>query len=447
MHQPEIGYAKSGDVHVAYRVLGEGPMDLVIVPGFVSHLEIMWENPGIRRFGERLGRIARVIVFDKRGTGMSDPVEGVPTLEDRMDDVRAVMDAAGCERAALMGFSEGAPMSILFAATYPERTIALALCGGMARSTWAPDYPWASPREALLESAAEFMAPYWGTGENAEIFAPSIAGDPGVREWWGRLQRISVSPAMMFKLVDMFLDIDVRDVLPLVQAPTLVLHRHGDRVVNVGAGRWLAEHIKGARFVELPGIDHVAWSGDVDAIVGEVEEFLTGTRGPSPEERERVLATVMFTDLVASTERAAALGDRRWRDLLESYYRVVRRQLERFRGREVKTIGDGFLACFDGPARAIRSAEQIVSEVRDVGLEVRAGLHTGECELIGDDVGGIAVHIGARVASLAAPGHVLVSSTVKDLVAGSGIEFADAGSHILKGVPGEWRLFTVTSTP
>jgi class 3 adenylate cyclase len=319
--------------------------------------------------------------------------------------------------------------------------VALILAGGMARATWAPDYPWATPRDALLESAAEFMAPAWGTDETMDIFMPSLAGDPSMRAWWARLQRNAVSPSMIGQLTAMFLDIDVRPVLPLVQAPTLVLHRRGDRVVSVEAGRWLASQIAGARFVELRGSDHAVWAGDVDTFLGEVEQFLTGGRGPGADELDRILATVMFTDVVGSTERAAALGDRRWRDVLEGYYATVRRHLERFRGREVKTIGDGVLACFDGPARAIRAAQSIAAGVRDAGLEVRTGLHTGECEVMGDDVGGIAVHIGARVAALAAPGQVLVSSTVKDLVAGSGIAFDDAGTHSLKGVPGEWRLF------
>ena len=336
-------------------------------------------------------------------------------------------------------------MCMLFAATYPERTAGLVLVGAMARSTWAPDYPWASTREALLEAAAEFTAPAWGTGENVEIFAPSVAEDPAEREWWGRMERNAASPANMAKLFMMFLETDVRDALPLIQAPTLVLHRRGDRVVNVRAGRFLAEQIKGARCVEFAGNDHVPWVGDVDSLIGEVEEFVTGARGAPMGEFDRVLATVMFVDVVGSTERAAALGDKRWRGLLESYYTAVRRELQRFRGREIKTIGDGFLATFDGPARAIRSAQAMVAGVKDLGLEIRTGLHTGECELMGDDVGGIAVHIGSRIASAAAPGEVLVSSTVKDLVAGSGIEFVDHGAHTLKGVPGEWRLFAATA--
>jgi class 3 adenylate cyclase/alpha-beta hydrolase superfamily lysophospholipase len=439
--KPEVKYARNGDVHIAYETFGEGPIDVVIVPGFVSHLDVGWENPGYRKFADGLGRFARVIAFDKRGTGMSDPVEGVPTLEQRMDDVRIVMDAAGSEKAALAGFSEGAPMCVLFGATYPERTRALVLCGGMARSTWAPDYPWASTPQALEESTTEFLLPAWGSGENLEPFAPSVADDPGLREWWGKMERVGASPGMMLKLYQMFLEIDVREVLPMVQVPTLVLHHTGDRVVNVNAGRYLGEHIPGAKYVELPGRDHAAWAGDVDGLLGEIEEFLTGARAAPPDDTDRVLATVLFTDVVGSTVRAVEMGDKAWRDLLERHHAVVRGELAKHRGREVKTMGDGFLATFDGPARGVRAAQAIVAGVRNIGLEVRSGLHTGECEMLGEDVGGIAVHIGARIAARADAGEVLVSSTVKDLVAGSGIEFDDRGSHELKGVPGEWHLF------
>jgi pimeloyl-ACP methyl ester carboxylesterase len=440
--RPQVRHAKSGDLHVAYVVFGEAALDVVVVPGFISHLEVMWDNPGIVRLSERLMKFARVITFDKRGTGMSDPVAEAPTLEHRMDDLRAVMDAAGSERAVLIGVSEGAPLSILFAAAYPQRTAALVLIGGLARSTWAPDYPWATPKDAILEAAAEFTAPTWGTGANAEVFAPSLAADPAMVDWWGRMERLAASPGMMTQLFMMFLDIDVRAVLPLVQAPTLVLHRTGDRVVNVHAGRYLAEHIPGARFVGLPGRDHAPWAGDVDALAGEVEEFITGTRSVAPEELERVLSTVLFTDVVGSTERAADLGDRRWRELLERHYAAVRAELTRYRGREVKTVGDGVLATFDGPARAVRAAQAIITASRGIGLEIRAGVHTGECEILGDDIGGIAVHTGARIAALAGPGDVLVSSTVKDLVAGSGITFAERGVHELRGIPGEWHLYT-----
>ncbi len=369
----------------------------------------------------------------------------MPTLEQRIDDVRAVMDAAGSERAALLGISEGGPMSVLFAATHPERASALVLYGAMARTTEAPDYPWASPAEALRESAAEFIAPYWGQEAEGmvELFAPSLSGDPRVVEAFARQERSAASPSMVQQIFEMFLDIDVRAILPTIAVPTLVLHRHGDRVVNRRAGRALAEQIPDARFAELPGIDHLPWAGDADAVLGEIEEFLTGAR--STPEPDRVLATVMFTDIVGSTERAAELGDARWRDLLAAHQAAVRRELTRFRGREVKTLGDGCLATFDGPARAIRCGREVVAGARSLGLAVRAGLHSGEVEVIGDDVGGIAVHIAARVGALAAGDEVLVSSTVKDLVAGSGIQFEDRGTKELKGIPDEWRLFAAVA--
>jgi pimeloyl-ACP methyl ester carboxylesterase len=438
---PLIQYAKSGEVNIAYLAVGEGPIDVVIVPGYVSHLEIGFENPAIRKMSERLVNFARLIIFDKRGTGMSDPVDAAPTLEERMDDVRAVMDAAGSERAALIGVSEGGPMAILFAATYPQRTQALVLYGAMARSTWAPDYPWATPKEALIEAAQELMGPDFGSGNSVEVFAPSQADNPKAREWQARMERFAATPAMRTQLLRMSLDIDVRPALSLISAPTLVLHRRGDRVVNVNAGRYLAEHIVGAKLVELEGRDHLIWYGGTDEVIGEVEQFLTGSRS-EPGEVDRMLATVMFVDVVGSTERAAAMGDRPWAKLLESFYAVVRRQLVESRGLEVKTMGDGFLATFDGPARAIHAGQAVVDGVRELGLEVRVGLHAGEVQLMDNDIGGLAVHIGARIGSAAAAGEVLVSSSVMDLVAGSGITFRDRGEHTLKGVPGEWRLFT-----
>jgi pimeloyl-ACP methyl ester carboxylesterase len=424
-------------------VVGEGPIDLVLVPGFATHIELQWEMPPLARFLERLGSFSRLLLFDKRGTGLSDPVTEVPTLERRIDDVRAVMDAAGSERAALFGISEGGPMSILFAATHPERVSALVLHGAMGRTTEAPDYPWGVPADALRESAAEFIAPYWGQDPEGimELFAPSFVGDPRAAELTARLERMSASPSMVQQIFEMFLDIDVRSVLPSIHVPTLVIHRHGDRVVNWRAGRELADQIPGARYVEVPGIDHLPWAGDAEAVLGETEEFLTGAR--TAAEPDRILATVMFTDIVGSTERAAELGDARWRELLAEEEEAVRRELERFGGREVKRMGDGCLATFDGPARAIRCGKEITEAVRSVGLDVRVGLHCGEVEVMGEDVGGIAVHIAARVGSLAGADEVLVTSTVKDLVAGSGIEFADRGAQQLKGVPDEWRLFAV----
>jgi class 3 adenylate cyclase/dienelactone hydrolase len=438
-----IQYATSGDVNVAYLAIGEGPLDVVIVPGYVSHLEIGFENPAIRKMTERLVKFARLIVFDKRGTGMSDPVDTAPTLEQRMDDVRAVMDAAGSERAAVIGVSEGGPMAILFAATYPQRTQALVLYGAMARSTWAPDYPWATPKEALIEAAQELMAPDFGSGNSVEVFAPSQADNPKAREWMARMERFAATPAMRAQLLKMSIDIDVRPALSLISAPTLVLHRKGDRVVNINSGRYLAEHIEGAKLVELEGRDHLIWYGGTDEVIGEIEQFLTGSRSGPVQDADRMLATVMFVDVVGSTQRAAEMGDRPWAQLLESFYAVVRRQLSESRGREVKTMGDGFLATFDGPARAVQAGQAVVEAVRQLGLEVRVGLHAGEVQLMDDDIGGLAVHIGARIGSSASAGEVLVSSSVVDLVAGSGITFIDRGEHTLKGVPGEWHLFAV----
>ena len=445
MPAPRTRYAQSGDVSIAYQVLGDGPIDLVLVLGFATHLELQWELAPFQRFCERLASFSRLIVFDKRGTGLSDPVAGAPTLEERIDDVRAVMDAAGSERAALFGISEGGPMSALFAAIHPGRTSARVLHGAMARTTEAPDYPWAAPADALREASAEFIAPFWGRDAEGilTLFGPSIAEDPQAQDVISRLERNAASPAMVRRIFEMFLDIDVRDVLPTIRVPTLVLHRRQDRVVNWRAGRYLASQIPGARYVELEGIDHIPWIGDTDAVLGEIEEHLTGSRtAPEPD---RVLATVMFTDIVGSTERAAELGDERWRAVLAAHQAATRRELDRFRGREVKNLGDGCLATFDGPARAIRCGRAIAEAARADGLEVRVGLHAGEVELLGDDVGGIAVHIAARVGALAGAGEVLVSGTVKDLVAGSGIAFEDRGTRALKGVPDEWRLFAAAA--
>jgi class 3 adenylate cyclase len=442
MDRPETRYARSGDVHVAYQVFGEGDLDVVLVNGFITHVELMWEHEPAARCLEAMASFARVMTFDRRGSGLSDPVASAPTLEERMDDVRAVMDAAGSERAALVGVSEGVPMSILFAATYPHRVQALACLGGMARSTYAPDYPWAIPVDALREAGAELVAPFWGQGAMIEVAAPSQADDPHNQAFYGRLERASASPGMLVSLFEMFLDIDVRDVVPAVHVPTLLLHATHDRLVNVRHARWLAEHLPNARLVELPGIDHALWYENVDRVMGEVYEFLTGARyTPEPE---RILATVLFTDIVDSTRTAAELGDSRWRGVLEGHQRAVRDALGRFDGREIKSTGDGFLATFDGPARGIRCARAILESSEALGVRVRAGLHSGECEVMGDDIGGIAVHIAARVSALAGPGEVLVSRTVKDLVAGSGIQFVDRGAHTLKGVPDTWQLLAVT---
>jgi len=440
MNRPETKYARCGKLHIAYQVVGDGPIDLVFVPGFVSHLEEAWETPAWERFFTRISEFTRLIVFDKPGTGLSDPVPGAQPLDERMDNVRAVMDAAGVERAALFGLSEGGPMSILFAATYPDRVTHLVLTGTTSRFLVDDGYPHGIPDEWLAHMI-ERIESGWGEGALLSLFAPSIADDPRARQWWGKFQRRAASPGMARALMEMLAEIDVRAVLPTIHVPTLIIHRTDERAVPIGAARYLAEHIAGARLVEQPGADHFPWLGEADAFVDEVELFLTGER--QSREIDRVLATVLFTDIVGSTEHASRLGDRGWRDLLQEHNAVVRSEIARMRGREVGTAGDGFLATFDGPARAIRCACAIQEAVKPLGITVRAGLHTGECEMIGEDVGGIAVHIGARVAGLAEPGEVLVSSTVKDLVAGSGLGFADRGVHALKGVPGEWRLYSV----
>ena len=439
---PKTRYAKSGDVHIAYQVVGEGPLDLVYVPGFVSHLEFEWEGPLSARFFQRLASFSRLIRFDKRGTGLSDRPPGVPTLEQRMDDVRAVMDAAGSQKAALFGVSEGGPMSLLFSATYPERTSALVLYGSYARRAWASDHPFGIT-EADMERALEDLERNWGGSAGIETRAPSMAHDEHFGRWRANWMRLAASPGAAVAILRMNMEIDVRHILPVIRVPTLIVHRTGDRLTRVEQARYVAERIPGARLVELPGIDHTPYV-DGDPILDEVEEFLTGVRHVA--EPNRVLATVLFTDIVGSTERAAVLGDQRWRELLTSHHALVRKELARFRGREIDTAGDGFLATFDGPARAIRCASAIRDDVKPLGIEIRAGLHTGECEVMGDKLGGIAVHIGARIASLAKSGEVLVSSTVKDLVAGSGLEFEDRGTHSLKGIPGEWRLFAVRRT-
>jgi pimeloyl-ACP methyl ester carboxylesterase len=436
---PETQYTKSGDVHIAYQVLGSGPLDVVFVPGFVSHLEHQWDSPRWAHMMHRLASFSRLIMFDKPGTGLSDRFAAIPTLEQRMDDVRAVMDAVGSERAAFIGVSEGGPMSILFAATYPHRTSALILYGTYARRMWAPDHPWGRTDDEM-RTILERVDRDWGRDVHLELWAPSVARNEEARRAITTYWRRAASPGAALTVMRLTTEIDVRHVLPVIRVPTLVVHRTGDRVTRIEQARYLAERIAGAKLVELPGDDHLPAVGDGDAIIDEIEEFLTGIR---PADADRVLATILFTDIVGSTERAIALGDRRWRELLGQYYGVARRELTRFRGREIDTAGDGLFAAFDGPARAIRCACRIRDEVRPLGLEVRSGLHAGECEVVGDKISGIAVHIGARVASVAAPGEVFVSSTVKDLVAGSGIGFRDRGSHVLKGLPGEWPLFVV----
>ncbi len=437
---PVTRYAHSGDVSIAYQVVGDAPRDLVLVLGWVSNIEVMWEEPMLSRFVTRLASFARVILFDKRGTGLSDRVTNLPGLEVRMDDVRAVLDAVGSERAALFGISEGGPMCALFAATYPTRTSALVMSGSYPRRKSAPDYPWGMA-EAELETWIDQMQRDWGEPVGLDLRAPTMAHDQNFRQWYSRYLRMSTSPASLAALTRMNADIDIRNILPAIHVPTLILHSVRDQALDIAGSRYMADRIPGAKLVELTGPDHLPWLSDADAVVEEIEVFLTGERHAPLA--DRMLATILFTDIVSSTERVAALGDRRWHDLLDSHHTLTRGEIARCRGREVKTAGDGFLATFDGPARAVRCACAISEGVRNLGLEVRAGVHTGECEMMGDDIGGIAVHIGARIASAAGAGEVLVSSTVRDLVAGSGLCFQDRGSKSLKGIPGEWRLFAV----
>jgi pimeloyl-ACP methyl ester carboxylesterase len=430
-------YAKADKLHIAYQVFGQGTIDLIFCPGFVSNIENYWEAPSMTHFLERLASFARVITFDKRGTGLSDREldSPCPTLEDRMDDIRAVMDAVGSKKAALFGFSEGGSMAVLFAATYPERCHSLILFAAMEKfATWCPT-------DEKFQTVMQYIDTAWGSGGILGFVAPSLAGDEVFKESVARYERLGGSPAAAMAIARMNREIDIRHVLPAIRVATLVMHRTDDSWVSVTGGRYFGEHIPGARYIELPGPDHIPWVGNADTVVDHVEEFLTGSI--SPVEADRVLATVLFTDIVGSTEKAAALGDRRWRSLLDNHHATIKHNLGRFRGREVKTTGDSILATFDGPARGIRCACAISDGIRPLGIDVRAGLHTGECEMMGDDVGGIAVHIGARVASLAGPREVLVSNTVKDLVAGSGLRFNDRGSQTLKGVPGEWHIYAV----
>ena len=441
MDRQRTRYAKSGAVHVAYQVLGDGPTDLVYVQGAFTHLDVMWELPAFRRFCEQLASFTRLIWFDKRGMGLSDRV-AAGTLEERMDDVRAVMDAAGSGRAVLLGESEGGPLSMLFAAAHPERAAGLILCGAEVKERTDEDWPWGEDTAGEFEQAMASLPDRWGGGQAIGYIAPSLAGDAQAREWLGRVQMNAATPGAAETFMRMAFDIDVRDVAPAIRVPALVIHRVDDQVCHVENARFLARRIPGATYVELPGADHAPWVGG-DEIVAEIREFVTGVREPA--EPDRVLATVLFTDIVASTEHARQLGDRLWRDLVSEHHDLIRRELARFRGREIDTAGDGFLAAFDGPARALRAAQSIVRAVRPLGIQVRAGVHTGECEILDDKLVGVAVHVGARVAAAAGPSEVLATGTVRDLVAGSGIEFADRGMRPLKGLPDQW-LFSVLNT-
>jgi class 3 adenylate cyclase len=440
MTPPETRYAKADDsTHIAYQILGDGPFDLLWVPGYVSHIESDWEEPRTARFLNRIASFCRLIRFDKRGTGLSDRT-GDQHLEQWVDDTLAVMEAAGSSRAALFGISGGGPMAMLFAALYPERTSALVIYESYARALWADDYPFGLEPEAL-QQMRDLMVSQWGHDIDFERWAPSVKDDVRLQAYYSKKWRLAASPGAVASVLKTLHQLDVRHVLPAISVPSLVLHNVGSRIVPVAAGQYLGKHIPGAKYVELPGQDHLPYFEHPDLIIGEMQEFLTGSR--SVPDADRILATVLFTDIVGSTERAAALGDRRWRETLDEYDAVVGRELERFRGRQIKTTGDGTLATFDGPARAVRCACAIRDTVRRLGLELRSGLHAGEVEVRGDDVTGLAVVIGQRVSALAGAGEVLASSTVKDLVVGSGVVFAESGEHELKGVPGTWRLFAV----
>jgi class 3 adenylate cyclase len=436
--QPDTQYAKSGDLHIAYQVFGQGSIDLVLVPGFISNLEESWDNPSAARWLERLGRFARVIAFDKRGTGLSDRVGSMPSLDERMDDARAVMDAAHSERAVLLGISEGGSLAALFAASHPDRCVSLILYGAFARfSSWYPT-------EEKLASFYRYVGEKWGTGESVWKYAPSLVGDAGFKKIWARHERVGATPAAAIALMQMNQEIDISGVLSAIRVRTLVIHRTDDTAVSVEAGRFLAQHIPHARLAEFAGADHLPYIGEnTDDIADEIQEFVTGSR--PIVEVDRVLATVMLTDIVDSTKRASDLGDRRWRALLDQHDDLVRQEISRLRGREVKALGDGFLATFDGPARAVRCAAAIVQGVQSLDLQIRCGLHTGEIELKGQDIAGIAVHIAARIAAQAQGGQVLVSSTVRDLVAGSGLRFVDEGARSLKGISDQVRVFSVAN--
>ena len=439
----ETHYAKNGDTHIAFQVFGDGPRDLVYVPGWVSNIEAMWEDPGLARFLRRLGSFSRLIIFDKRGTGLSDSVsiDQLPTLEVRMDDLRAVMDAAGSDRATLFGHSEGGNMCVLFAATYPKRTDGLVLACCYAKRLRSEDYPWAPTGEERIAETEAFEEIWSDPRQIVEYYAPSRADDVAFVEWLARYLRLSASPKAAAALNMMNTYIDVTTVLPAVHCPARLIYRVDDPDVRIEEGRYIASKLPNARLVEIAGSDHFFWAGDPEPFLAEIEEFVTGHR--TPEQPERVLATAMFTDIVGSTETAAALGDQVWRDLLDRHNSLIRSELVRWRGNEVDTAGDGFFATFDGPARAIDCAQGITRAVEALGVSVRCGLHTGEMEIVDSNVSGLAVHVAARISAMAGAGEVLVSRTVKDLVAGAGFEFESRGVHALKGVPEEWEIYAV----
>jgi pimeloyl-ACP methyl ester carboxylesterase/class 3 adenylate cyclase len=443
MRPPEVHYARSGDVSVAYTAFGSGPVDLVYAPGTVSHVEFDWEDPYMSRFFSQLGSFARVVKFDKRGTGLSDRVGATFSLEERTDDIRAVMDAAGLSAAHLVGVSEGGAMCAVFAATHPERVLSLSLYGANARMAWAPDYPHGRTREQLDALVAAVPDALNADELDLAEFAPSLQENAEARRYYMTWARRAGGPASVIALEKMNQEMDTTDVLGAIRVPTLVIHRRDDTAVPVAKAHYLADRIPGAKLVLLDGVDHFPWVADTQSICVEIEEFVTGKSHVF--EPDRALMTVLFTDIVDSTKHAAAVGDRQWHDLLERYDGIVRREVDRFRGRLIKSTGDGVLATFDGPGRAIRSALALIDRSRALGFDIRAGLHAGEVEVLGDDIAGIAVHIGARVSALAGDGEVLVSNTVKDLVAGSGIGFRERGEYVLKGVPGKWRVWAVES--
>ena len=438
---PETHYTLSDGVNIAYQVVGDGPIDLVLVPGWVSNIEIFWEEPGMNRFLRGIAGFARLILFDKRGTGLSDRVTDTPMLEERMADVRAVMDAVGSERAALVGYSEGGPMCALFAATWPERTIGLVMIGSYARRSRAPDYPF-GPEPAAHENFIESLATSWPSDALLELRAPSVVGDERFTTWWTRYLRMSASPGAAVAMTRANNEIDIRHVLPTIQVPTLVLHARGDRTVEIGHGRYIADNIPGAKFVEIDSDDHLPWLVGAEDVLRSVQEFLTGSRPKTA--RNRVLSTIMFTDIVGSTQIAAKRGDRDWGDLREAHNSLVRQELAAYSGKEINTTGDGFVMAFDGPARAVRCAEALGSANGEIGIDIRAGIHTGECELADGELSGLALHIAARIADIAPAREIIVSRTVKDLVAGSGLAFEDFGVHALKGVPDNWQLYRVS---
>ena len=444
METPRTRYALSGDVNIAYQVVGDGPIDIVFVMGWISNVEYSWREPHFAQFLQRLASFSRLIIFDKRGTGLSDRVSNteLPTLEQRMDDVRAVMDAASSKQAALIGISEGGPMCALFAATYPERTRALVMISSYACSRYSADYPWVRTEEQQ-EQFVRAISQGWGVEPvGFEQRMPSLAGDARVREWWTEWQRMSASPGAVLALSQMNRQIDIRQVLPAISRPTMIIHATGDLSMPFGNGEYLARNIPGARLVRIDGADHLPWARDTDAVIDEISQFVTGVK--QVEEHDRILATVLFMDIVDSTRQLTERGDRAWREVLARFYEALRRTVASYRGREIDTAGDGLFASFDGPARAVRCACAAVAAIAPLGIAVRAGLHTGECELMGAKLSGIAVHLGARVCSMASPNEVLVSSTVRDLVAGSGLRFADRGAHQLKGVSDEWHLFAAS---